>query len=244
MDAHNVWSVASKDIETYKQKKSIIYSTLTLPLILSVLFSIVVKNQIVPPSGIPSTYQLGLQSLTYFFVILSALLPSSIAAYSIVGEKVEKSLEPLLATPMTDGEILLGKSISAFVLPIISTWVGASIFMAVTDYLTYNGLNYYYFPNWNAGIMLLLLAPLAALFSIQLVVIIASRVSDVRSANQLGLLLLIPFALVYIAGVTGVITFDISTLLLFSLILIIADVALFFLSKSTFNREEILTKWT
>jgi ABC-2 type transport system permease protein len=243
MDIHNVWSVASKDIETYKAKKSIIYSTLILPLIISILFSIVVKNVITPSSGIPSTYQLGLQALTYFYVVLSAILPSSIASYSIVGEKVEKSLEPLLATPMTDSEILLGKSIATFILPIVAIWAGASIFMVVTDYLTYNGLSYYYFPNWNAGIMLLLLAPFAAMFSIELVVIIASRVSDVRSANQLGLLLLIPFALVYVAGVTGIITFDFSNLLLFSLILIFADVALFFLSKSTFNREEILTKW-
>ncbi len=243
MDIHNVWSVASKDIETYKAKKSIIYSTLILPLILSVLFSIVVETAITPSSGIPSTYQLGLQALTYFYVILAALLPSSIAAYSIVGEKVEKSMEPLLATPMTDGEILLGKSLAAFTLPIITTWIGASIFMIVTDYLTYNGLAYYYFPNWDAGIMLLLLAPLAAMFSIELVVIIASRVGDVRSANQLGFLMLIPFALVYVAGVTGAITFDVSNLLLFSFILIVTDAALFFLSKATFNREEILTKW-
>jgi ABC-2 type transport system permease protein len=239
MDVHNVWSVASKDIEIYKRKKSIIYSTLILPIILSVLFSLVVKNQV---ASSPE-YQLGLQSLTYFFVVLSAILPSSIASYSLVGEKVEKSLEPLLATPMTDGEILLGKSIAAFILPILAVWAGATIFMATTDYLMFNGLGYYYFPNWNAGVMLLLLAPLAAMFSIELIVIISSRVSDVRSANQLGFLLLIPFALVFVAGVTGVITFEISNLLIFSLILIVVDVALFRVSKSTFNREEILTKW-
>ncbi len=239
MDISNVWSVASKDIETYKRKKSIIYSTLILPILVSALFSLTVKNQI---ASSPE-YQLGLQSLTYFFVVLSAILPSAIAAYSMVGEKVEKSLEPLLATPMTDGEILLGKSIAAFLLPILAVWAGATIFMAATDYLMFTSLGYPYFPNLNAGVMLLLLAPLAAMFSIELVVIISSRVSDVRSANQLGTLLLIPFALVFVAGVTGVITFDISNLLLFSLILAFVDVALFFLSKSTFNREEILTKW-
>ncbi|MFA5572906.1 MAG: ABC transporter permease subunit [Candidatus Bathyarchaeia archaeon] len=239
MDFNNVWSVALKDIETYKQKKSIIYSTLILPIIVSALFSFTVKNQIVPSPE----YQLGLQSLTYFFVVLAAILPSAIAAYSMVGEKIEKSLEPLLATPMSDGEILLGKSIAAFLLPILAVWAGATIFMMATDYLMFNSLGYYYFPNWNAGVMLLLLAPLAAMFSIEFVVIISSRVSDVRSANQLGMLLLIPFALVFIAGVTGVITFEISNLLIFSLFLIIVDIALFLLSKSTFKREEILTKW-
>jgi ABC-2 type transporter. len=239
MDFSNVWSVASKDIETYKRKKSIIYSTLVLPIVVSVLFSLEVKNQI----ALSPEYQLGLQAFTYFFVVLSAILPSSIAAYSMVGEKVEKSLEPLLATPMTDGEILLGKSIAAFILPILAVYVGATIFMVATDYFMFSSLGFYYFPNLNAGVMLLLLAPLAAMFSIELVVIISSRVNDVRSANQLGILILIPFSLVFVAGVTGVITFDVSSLLVFSLILMIVDVALFRLSKSIFNREEILTKW-
>jgi ABC-2 type transport system permease protein len=87
------------------------------PLILSVGFSVVVEGDIAPSSGIVSDYALGLNSLVYFFVVLAAILPASIAAYSIVGEKIEKSLEPLLATPTTDGEILLGKTIAAFVPP-------------------------------------------------------------------------------------------------------------------------------
>ena len=113
------------------------------------------------------------------------MTPSSIAAYSIVGEKVEKSLEPLLATPISDGEILLGKSIAAFIPPMLAIWAAASTFMVVTDYMTRNLLPYYYFPNWNSGVMLLLLAPFAAIMSIELAVIVSARVSDVRGANQL-----------------------------------------------------------
>lgn len=237
------WKIARKEMKVVRRKKSIIYSIIVLPLLLSVLFSLLVKNQMASASGIPSTYELGLESLTFFFVVLAAILPGSIAAYSIVGEKVEKSLEPLLATPTTDGEILLGKSIAAFVPPILATWAGASIFMAATDYMLYSGLGYYYFPNWNSGVMLLLLAPLAAISSIESAVIASSRVSDVRAANQIAGLMSIPFGLVFSAGVAGVITFSIDNLLIFSGILLIIDVALFFLSTSTFNREEILTKW-
>jgi ABC-2 type transport system permease protein len=72
-------------------------------------------------SGIPTTLSLGAESIIYIFVVLATVLPSTIAAHSIVGEKVEKTLEPLLATPTTDGEILLGKGIAAFLPPIIST---------------------------------------------------------------------------------------------------------------------------
>ena len=178
------------------------------------------------------------------FVVLAAVLPSTIAAYSIVGEKIEKTLEPLLATPTTDGEILLGKSIAAFLPPMLSTWAGASIFMAAADYILYNaGLGYYYFPNWNAGVILLILAPLAAIFSVEVGVIASSRVSDVRGANQIAGLMFIPFMAVFVAGVEGIITLSIDTLLVFSVGVLIVDLALYFVSTSTFRREEILTKW-
>ena len=91
--------------------------------------------------------------------------------------------------------------------------------------------------------MLLLLAPLAAILSIEVAVIASSRVSDVRGANQIAGLMFIPFVAVFFAGAEGIITFSIDNLLIFSGIVMIADVLLFFLSKSTFKREEILTKW-
>jgi hypothetical protein len=59
------------------------------------------------------------------------MLPVAIASYSLVGEKIERSLEPLLATPATDGEILLGKGIAAFVPPVAAIWAGAVVFMAL-----------------------------------------------------------------------------------------------------------------
>ncbi len=237
------WMIARKEMKVISRKKSIVAYTIILPILLSFLFSLIVKNQIITSSGVISNYSLGLEWLMYFFVVLAAILPSSIAAYSIVGEKVEKTLEPLLATPTSDDEILLGKSIAAFLLPIISIWIGASIFMAATDFLTHNVLSFYYFPNWTSGVILFLLAPLGAILSIELSVIVSARVNDVRGANQIGSLMFIPFIVFFLAGVEGIILFSIDNLLIFSGILLIADVVLFFLSKSTFRREEILTEW-
>jgi ABC-2 type transport system permease protein len=243
MNQVNSLTIAGKEWKVLRRKKSIIAYIVGLPLILSVLFSLVVKNSIISAGVIVSNYDLGLQSLTYFFVVFAAILPASIAAYSIVGEKVEKSLEPLLAAPVADSEILLGKSIAAFVPPVLVTWAGASIFMATTDYLTHDLLGFYYFPNWNAGVMLVLLAPLAAIMSIELAAIISSRVSDVRGATQIASLMFVPFMVIFLAGVEGTFAFTIPNLLIISAIVLAIDVALFFLSTSTFNREEILTKW-
>jgi ABC-2 type transport system permease protein len=236
-------TVAAKELKVIRRKKSITAYIVILPLLLSVGFSLVVKSDIAPSSGISSNYQLGLLSLTYFFVVLAAVLPASIAAYGIVGEKIEKSLEPLLATPASDGEILLGKSIAAFVPPTLAIWAGASIFMVAADYLTYSELSYNFFPNWTSGIMLFLLAPLAAIFSIQAATLASSRVTDVRGANQIASLMFVPFMAVFLAAVEGIFAFNVDNLLVISGIVLIVDVALLFLSTSTFRREEILTKW-
>jgi ABC-2 type transport system permease protein len=236
------WKIALKELKVISRKKSIIVYTFGLPLLIAIAFSLEFNN--LTANGIPGTLSLGAESVIYIFVVIMTVLPSTIAAYSIVGEKVEKTLEPLLATPTTDGEILLGKGIAAFIPPILSSWMGASIYMAATDYILFNaGLGYYYFPNWNAGVMLLLLAPLGGILSIEVAVIASSRVTDVRGANQIAGLMFIPFVLVFAAGVQGLFSFSIANLLIFSAVVLVIDAILYFLSKATFRREEILTKW-
>lgn len=237
------WNIARKEMKVILRKKSVIGYVLVLPIVLAAFLLLVVQNDVISDGAISSDYSLGFTLLVYFFVIFSAIVPSSIASYSIVGEKVEKSLEPLLATPVTDGEILLGKTIAAFLPPIVAIWAGAGIFMAGTDYLTRDILQFYYFPNLDCAIMLLILSPLAAIMSIQLAVIASSRVTDVRGANQVGGLMFIPFMAVFVAAVEGSFPLTTSNLFIASGAVAVANLALFYLSKSTFRREEILTKW-
>jgi ABC-2 type transport system permease protein len=165
------------------------------------------------------------------------------ASYSIVGEKVEKSLEPLLATPATDGEILLGKSLASFLPFIGATYFGTAVFMVRIDVVPHQQLGYYFYPNWTAGVFILLAAPLACLFSVELNVIISARVSDVRVANQFGALLVIPFGVLYVLGEINVVPLTENNLLIISAIFALTDLLLFFVSRSTFSRDEILTKW-
>jgi ABC-2 type transport system permease protein len=55
------------------------------------------------------------------FMLIPLFIPVNIAAYSIVGEKTTRSLEPLLATPITTGELLAGKNLAS-VIPAIIAW--------------------------------------------------------------------------------------------------------------------------
>lgn len=243
MDLQNVWTVATKDFSIFGRKKSLNISLVAFPLgmalgLAAVIWLVIRKNTIQIAVLIPL-----LNAFAFFFIIVASAVPTGMASYSIVGEKVEKSLEPLLATPVTDDEILLGKSFAAFLLSIASTYFGATMFMILIDAISHQKLGYLFYPNWNAGVFLLLTAPLACLFSIEMNVIVSARVNDIRAAQQFGGLMILPFAALYVAGEINFISLDATTLLIISAILLVIDAILFFISRSTFRREEILTKW-
>ena len=80
--------------------------------------------------------------------------------------------------------------------------------------------------------------------SVQVNVIVSSRVADVRTGQQLGALAVIPFMGVYLAGELNLINLgEASNLLIIAAALLVVDVLLFFVSRATFRREEILTRW-
>jgi ABC-2 type transport system permease protein len=244
MDLQNAWTVATKDFSIFTKKKSIMYSVILFPLLVSIGLPLVIRFAGMKSGGIPTAFLLPLlNAFAFFFVIGAAVLPVGIASYSLVGKKVEKSLEPLLATSVTDGEILLGKSLAAFSPSLIATYGGCAIFMAFIDNLTFSQLGYLYFPNLTMGVILLAVAPLVCLLSVEVNVIISARVNDVRTAQQFGGILSLPFGAIYVAGEIGIISLETNNLLIISAVLLLVDVLLFFVSKATFRREEILTKW-
>ena len=156
------------------------------------------------------------------------------ASYSLVGEKVQKSLEPLLATPTTDEEILAGKSIAAFIPAIGANFIGALIFMALIDLFTNKTLGYLYFPNWDIAIILFLLAPLACIFSVGYNVLVSSRVNDGRTAQQLGTLILLPFGAVYFLSEFKVFSLTTGNMLIMAAVLAVIDAVVFYLVTEVF----------
>jgi ABC-2 type transport system permease protein len=237
------WVIAAKDFSTFRTKPYIIYSLVALPLIVSIGLPLVMRLVIQRGATPLPTIISVLNAFSFFFVILAGVLPISIGSYSIVGEKLENTLEPLLATPTTDGEILLGKSLAAFLPTVVAIYAGSVIFMVLMDVLTSARLGYLFFPNWTMAVILLLTVPLITILSIEFNVIISARVSDIRAAQQLGALILLPLGGIYVASEVGFISLTPDNLVIISAIILVADVVLFFLSRVTFRREEILTKW-
>jgi ABC-2 type transport system permease protein len=245
MRLSKAWIIAEKDFAIFRKKKSVIYSVVLFPLFVSISLPLIVQfigSQ--SGEGVPAdVFPVVLNAFSFLFITGAVTLPTAIASYSLVGEKVQKSIEPLLATPTTEGEILLGKSIAAFLPPITAIYSGAVIFMALIDSLTYGTLGYFYFPNWNIGVIMFLLAPLGSILSIELDILISSRVNDVRAAQQLGGLVALPFAGIYVLAEASILSLETSNLLFISASLVAIDAILFYISEAVFRREKILAKW-
>jgi ABC-2 type transport system permease protein len=242
MRLSKAWTVASKDFKTFTKKKSILYSIIGFEGLISIGMPFILRF-IAEKAGREAVLPSFINAFSFWFVIGAALMPVGIASYSLIGEKVQKSLEPLLATPTTDEEILAGKSIAAFLPAIGSNFIGALIFTVLVDLFTYSTLKYLYYPNWDIVIILFLLAPLACILGVGYNILISSRANDVRAAQQLGTLVILPFGAVYFLSEMGVLDLTTNNLLIMAASLVAIDVIVFFLVKATFQREEILTKW-
>lgn len=243
------WIVATKDLSMFKKNKYILYSLIALPFVMGLLlpaitiFSLQAEASSLTEAQLIETATVFIELFTTYFVIIAAVLPTIIASYSFVGEKLEKSLEPLLATPTTDGELLFGKSLAAFIPCVGATYIGALIFVITIDAWSTINLGVFLVPNVYWAIIMGVVTPLACVLSVEANVLISSRVNDIRAAQQLGAFVILPIILVMVFAST-VQTFPLVTLaLILSGGLALADVVMFYLSKATFQREEILTKW-
>jgi ABC-2 type transport system permease protein len=235
----NVATIARKDLTIMMTRRSLRIGLAVLPLGLAVLFSQIVAHGNFPADTLPQE----LNAFLFFFMIYTGALPASIASYSMVGEKVERSLEPLLATPATDGEILLGKGLAALVPPLLAMWAGMLTLMTYCDVLTHGTLGYLYFPNWMAAVAVFGVAPLLAIMAVGFSVLMSARVSEVRTAQQLGALAAIPGLGLYVGLISGAFSLDLASLAVICGVLAAVDAALALAARATFHREEILTRW-
>jgi ABC-2 type transport system permease protein len=177
------------------------------------------------------------------FLLIPAILPTAVAAYAVVGEKTERTLEALLATPIRTWELLLAKAAAAVVPALVATWVGAAAHAtALVLLLPEPVLWRVYDATWIGA--LLVTAPLVALGSVLVSIMISSRSIDPRSAQQLGGLVVIPMVGAIVSQALG---FAVVTPLVLGVVTVVlagVDLLLGWATIQLFERETILTRWT
>ena len=184
-----------------------------------------------------------LQQFMVLFLMMPAIIPITIASYSIVGEKNTHTLEPLLATPITTGQLLAGKALAAAIPAIIASLVSFVIFATGTYLLAASPAVAFqlFSPLWLIGIFVV--GPLLSLAGVSLAVMISSRVNEPRAAEQLAVLIILPVMAIFIGQLMGAVIVNQTFLLLLAGALVLIDAALLYFATQLFQRENILTRW-
>jgi ABC-2 type transport system permease protein len=273
MNIHKVWLVFKKDWLEIKRNWQVLLPIIILPIIFSVVLPVIVLGISSTPTPTTNMSTSDFQSLIpnlpveiqtqlthfapnqtliyimvlYFFAPIFLIIPvmasSVMGSDSFAGERERKTIEALLATPISDSELLLGKILVSFIPAMLVTFVSFGVYATIVDAITigmFNGM--LLLPNVNFLIMIFGVAPTIALCSIGLTVIISAKVKGFKEAQQISVVLLLPVLGLVFAQITGVLVLGPLVLAALIGLLAIVDVAVFYVGVKIFQREEILSK--
>ena len=182
-----------------------------------------------------------LRQFLSLFLVLPILGAMTVATYSVVGERASRSLEPLLATPLSTGELLLGKSLAAALPAALGSWAAFGIFAAATALL--GGLRLAAVVVDSTSLLtMLLVTPLLALFGMAAGVLVSLRARDPRGAQQVGGLLVLPVIALVAAQISGVVLLGPTGVLAGAAVLLLLDAALLAWGVRLFDRERLFVE--
>jgi len=178
-----------------------------------------------------------------FFLIIPVMASSVMASDSFAGERERKTIEALLATPISNSELLMGKILVSFIPAMIVTIASFAVYSTIVDIITFEMFNgILLLPNANWLIMIFGVAPVIAICSIGLTVIISAKVKGFKEAQQISVILLLPVLGLVFGQMSGLIILGPLVLAALIGILAVVDVAIIYAGVRMFHREEILAK--
>lgn len=188
-------------------------------------------------------YMLTVYLLAPMFLLIPLLASTVIAADSFAGEKERRTIEALLAIPVSDGELFLGKVLVSFIPSMAVTWTSFAIYATVVDAFTFSTFGgRLILPNLVWMFFIFGLAPLVALTSIGLTVTISSRVKGFREAQQISTILLVPIMGLFFAQFAGAVLLGPVVIGLLCAGFALAAATVFQIGVRLFQREQILSK--
>jgi ABC-type Na+ efflux pump permease subunit len=177
------------------------------------------------------------------FLVMPVFVPILISSQSVAGEKERRTLEPLLASPVTAMELVAGKSLASLVPAVLITWTAFLLLCVGVDVVAWPLIHGPLMPNglWLFGV--LVLAPLFAFFGNGVAVLISARVAEARTAQQLSALVVLPLVGLVAGQVAGLLRAGVAYYALQGVVVLLLDVGLLWASVRLLDRERLLSRW-
>jgi ABC-type Na+ efflux pump permease subunit len=238
MSLQRVLTVVRKEVREFRRNRFVIGTMAVLPLVF--LITPMVTLFRIPASASGAAVRSAVGTLSLLMLIIPLVIPPVIAAYSVVGERDQGTLEPVLTAPVTASELLLGKAVAAFV---PSVGVAYAVYFIAAISIRLGAAHVVSAVVWHTPQLLaqILFTPLLALWAIWVGIGISTRASDVRVAQQLATLAGLP-----LLGFTSLISFQVITpsvplAIGLALALLAADLVAWRVVSQLFDRERLVT---
>jgi len=227
-----VRAVVGKELREYRRNRSLLAGMTIIPLVF------VITPLIQAFTATPDDLRDG--NWLVYMLGIPAVVPTVIAAYAVVGERQQGTLEPVLTTPVSRDELLLGKALAALAPSMVVAYAVFALVVAVIDL----------FANPSSATALLrgptilaqvVFTPLVAAWSIWIGIAISARASDIRVAQQVGILVSLPSFAVALLVALNVIPANLTTAGILAAALVGLNVLGWKVSASLFDPERLIT---
>jgi ABC-type Na+ efflux pump permease subunit len=174
---------------------------------------------------------------------MPVFVPILISSQSVAGEKERRTLEPLLAAPISAAELVLGKSLASVVPAVAITWLSFGVFVAAVDLVAWPLVHGPVLPNatWLFGVGVV--APLFAFLGNGLAVLVSARVGEARLAQQVSALVVLPLMGLVSGQLAGWIRAGTGYYAILGAVVLVLDVLLVRASVRLFDRERLVSRW-
>lgn len=184
-----IGAIFRKELRDYRRNRFVIFTMSALPLLFIVLTMVQLFALKTTISSARLNDRIGLSML--YLLIIPTMVPSALTAYSVVGEREQGTLEPVLITPIRREEFLIGKALAAFAPTLVIAYVLFGLFLGAAELFAHPAVVSAIFERSHVLIQLLF-TPLLAGWAIWMGIAISARSTDVRAAQQLAVLASLP----------------------------------------------------
>jgi len=231
-----VGALLRKELRDYRRNRFVIGTMAAVP----VLFITLPMIQLIAANatGKDLSVRIGL-SLLYMLVI-PVTMPSVVCAYSVVGEREQGTLEPVLITPIRREEFLIAKALAAFVPTLVIAYAVFGIFLAVAALFAHPVIVSAIYAGTHVLVQFLF-TPLLAGWAIWVGIAVSARSTDVRVAQQLSVLGSVPPLVILALMSLNVITESTTLAIGLAAALLAFDLLAWRVVAAMFDRERLVT---
>lgn len=272
MNTRAILAIVRKDLKVALQNKGVLLPIIILPLILFVVFPWIMvfassmadvtgtslsnidemlermpSGLLEELSGYTPDQQIILFALVYMlaplFLIMPIMVSSVLAADSFAGEKERKTMEALLYTPTSDGELFIAKLLGPWTAAVTVAFLSFVLYAVMANLAGWQSIGRIFFPTWMWIALVFWVTPAVAGLGLVVMVFVSARAQGFQDAYQTGGLIVLPVVVLMVGQISGVMYFSLGVVLLAGLLVWLVDLALLWFASKSFRRGELMTKF-